>query len=60
MSTIRFQALSEAANRKPVKFEESDRKSSLFGSNVFNDKAMKQLKVPFCMEQKLTEKLQIT
>ena len=42
MSTIRFQALSEAANRKPVKFEESDRKSSLFGSNVFNDKAMKQ------------------
>ena len=42
MSTLRFQALKEASARKPVKFEESDRKSSLFGSNVFNDKAMKQ------------------
>lgn len=42
MSTLRFQALKEASTRKPVKFEESDRKSTLFGSNVFNDKAMKQ------------------
>ena len=42
MSTLRFQALKEASTRKPVKFEESDRKSNLFGSNVFNDKAMKQ------------------
>jgi glutamine synthetase len=42
MSTIRFQALKEASNRLPVKFEETDRKSNLFGSNVFNDKAMKQ------------------
>ena len=42
MSTLRFQALREASTRKPVKFEESDRKSNLFGSNVFNDKAMKQ------------------
>ena len=42
MSTFRFQALKEASNRKPVKFEESDRKSNIFGSNVFNDKAMKQ------------------
>lgn len=42
MSTIRFQALREASTRKPVKFEESGRKSVLFGSNVFNDKAMKQ------------------
>ncbi len=42
MSTLRFQALREASTRKPVKFEESDRKSTLFGSNVFNDKAMKQ------------------
>ncbi|WP_338409837.1 glutamine synthetase III [uncultured Flavobacterium sp.] len=41
MSTIRFQALKEASNRKPVHFEESDRKSILFGSNVFNNKAMK-------------------
>jgi glutamine synthetase len=42
MSTIRFQALREASTRKPVKFEEAGKKSVLFGSNVFNDKAMKQ------------------
>jgi glutamine synthetase len=42
MSTIRFQALKEASTRKPVKFEEAGKKSVLFGSNVFNDKAMKQ------------------
>ena len=42
MSTIRFQALKEASGRKPVKFEEADRKSNIFGANVFNDKAMKQ------------------
>ena len=42
MSTLRFQALREASTRKPVQFEESDRKSTLFGSNVFNDKSMKQ------------------
>ncbi|HEU0136447.1 MAG TPA: glutamine synthetase III [Flavobacterium sp.] len=42
MSTLRFQALKVAAARKPVKFEEADRKSHIFGSNVFNDAAMKQ------------------
>lgn len=42
MSTFRLQALKEATTRKPVKFEESDRKSNIFGSNVFNDKAMRQ------------------
>ena len=42
MSTFRFQALKEASNRQPVKFEEVGRKSDIFGSNVFNDKAMKQ------------------
>ncbi|GAB3715493.1 glutamine synthetase III family protein [Flavobacterium koreense] len=42
MSTLRFQALKDASARKPVKFEEAGRKSALFGSNVFNDKAMKQ------------------
>ena len=42
MSTLRFQALKDASGRKPVRFEESGRKSDLFGSNVFNDKAMKQ------------------
>jgi glutamine synthetase len=42
MSTLRFQALKDASARKPVKFEEAGKKSALFGSNVFNDKAMKQ------------------
>ncbi|WP_396158206.1 glutamine synthetase III [Flavobacterium sp.] len=42
MSTLRFQALKEASGRKPVKFEEAGKKSAIFGSNVFNDKAMKQ------------------
>ncbi len=42
MSTIRFQALREASTRKPVQFEENGRKSAIFGSNVFNEKAMKQ------------------
>jgi glutamine synthetase len=42
MSTFRFQALKEAANRKPVQFEETGKKSAIFGANVFNDKAMKQ------------------
>ena len=42
MATLRFQALKESSNRTPVKFEEAGRKSAIFGSNVFNDKAMKQ------------------
>jgi len=42
MATLRFQALKEASTRIPVKFEETDRKSTIFGSNVFNDKAMRQ------------------
>jgi len=42
MSSIRFQALREASNRKLIDFQESGRKSELFGSNVFNAKAMKQ------------------
>ncbi|OYQ32238.1 glutamine synthetase type III [Flavobacterium cyanobacteriorum] len=46
MSTFRFQALKEAAGRKPVKVEELDRKSVIFGSNVFNDKAMRQYLTP--------------
>ena len=42
MATLRFQALKEASTRIPVKFEETDKKSTIFGSNVFNDKAMRQ------------------
>ncbi|MCO6146619.1 glutamine synthetase III [Flavobacterium sp. NRK1] len=46
MSTFRFQALQQTANRRPVKVEELDRKSIIFGSNVFNDKAMRQFLTP--------------
>lgn len=42
MATLRFQALKDASRRKPILFEEADKKSILFGSNVFNEKAMKQ------------------
>ncbi len=46
MSTFRSHALQQTANRKPVKVEELDRKSIIFGSNVFNDKAMRQFLTP--------------
>jgi glutamine synthetase len=42
MATLRFQALKEASGRKPVKFEEADRKSNIFATNVFNEDTMKQ------------------
>ena len=42
MATLRFQALDKATSRKPVSFEETARKSEIFGSNVFGDKAMRQ------------------
>ncbi len=46
MSTIRFQALQTTSGRKPVKVEELDKKSAIFGSNVFNDKAMRLFLTP--------------
>ncbi|VXC16576.1 Glutamine synthetase [Flavobacterium sp. 9AF] len=46
MSTFRFQALKETANRKPVVVEKLEKKSKIFGSNVFNDKAMRQFLTP--------------
>ncbi|MGV3461034.1 MAG: glutamine synthetase III [Flavobacterium sp.] len=46
MSTFRFQALREASGRKAAHVEELDRKSLIFGSNVFNDKAMRQFLTP--------------
>ncbi|RYZ80163.1 MAG: glutamine synthetase type III, partial [Proteobacteria bacterium] len=46
MSTFRFQSLKETANRKVVEVKELDRKSIIFGSNVFNDKAMRQFLTP--------------
>lgn len=46
MSTFRFQALRKATDRTPVQVEELDRKSVIFGSNVFGDKAMRQFLTP--------------
>ncbi|MBZ9630776.1 glutamine synthetase III [Salegentibacter sp. LM13S] len=42
MSTLRFAALKETMNRKPVKIKEPARRSELFGTNVFNEASMKQ------------------
>ncbi|WP_046745995.1 glutamine synthetase III family protein [Kordia zhangzhouensis] len=42
MSTIRFNALKETLNRKPVKVEETKRRSEIFGDHVFNEHAMLQ------------------
>jgi glutamine synthetase len=42
MSIFRFEALKQAANRKPVEVTELDKKSKIFASNVFNNKAMRQ------------------
>ncbi len=42
MAKLRFQALQAALDRKPVVIEETDKRSVLFGKNVFNDAAMKQ------------------
>ncbi|RMZ50396.1 glutamine synthetase type III [Flavobacteriaceae bacterium PRS1] len=42
MSTLRFHALKETLNRKPVKIEETEQRSSLFGANVFNEATMRQ------------------
>lgn len=42
MSTIRFAALQETLNRTTVKVVESEKRSVLFGKNVFNKHAMQQ------------------
>ena len=42
MSTLRFKAIEETFNRKSVNIEEPGRRSSVFGSNVFNESVMKQ------------------
>ena len=39
MATLRFYAIKESLNRKPINVEETDRRSSIFGLNVFNDRA---------------------
>ncbi len=42
MSTLRFQALKETLHRKPVIVTEAERRSVLFGNNVFNQTTMLQ------------------
>ena len=42
MSTLRFHALKKALNRKPIKIKETEKRSSLFGANVFNEATMRQ------------------
>ncbi|MCO4822553.1 MAG: glutamine synthetase III [Flavobacteriaceae bacterium] len=42
MSTLRFHAIKESLNRKPLKIEEKERRSAIFGANVFNESTMRQ------------------
>lgn len=42
MAILRFQALKESLNRKPVPVEEPARRSEIFAQNVFGEKAMRQ------------------
>ena len=42
MSTLRFNAIKESLKREPLKIEEPKRRSEVFGSNVFNETAMRQ------------------
>lgn len=47
MATLRFKALEETFNRKPVNVEpESDKISDYFGKHVFHAKAMKEFMTP--------------
>jgi glutamine synthetase len=42
MSIIRFNALQETLRRKPIPVNQSEKRSTLFGQNVFNKYAMQQ------------------
>ncbi|MDC8006191.1 glutamine synthetase III [Aureisphaera galaxeae] len=42
MSTLRFQAIKESLNRPLVEVNEAERRSAIFGDNVFNEAAMRQ------------------
>src|SRR5690554_632164 len=42
MSTLRFHAIKKALNKKPIVIEENERRSALFGRNVFNEDKMRQ------------------
>jgi glutamine synthetase len=42
MSTLRFHAIKETFSRKPIGVDEPERRSTIFGKNVFNETAMRQ------------------
>ncbi|OSY88551.1 glutamine synthetase [Tenacibaculum holothuriorum] len=42
MSVLRFKAIQETMNRKPIIIEEKVKRSELFAANVFNETAMRQ------------------
>lgn len=42
MSTLRFHAILESQKRKPLHIEEKERRSKIFGANVFNEGTMRQ------------------
>ncbi|MCT8338524.1 glutamine synthetase III [Flavobacteriaceae bacterium TK19130] len=42
MATLRFKAIAETFNRKPQLVTEAERRSAVFGSNTFNQGAMRQ------------------
>ena len=42
MSTLRFYAIKKTLDRKPVHIEEKQRRSEIFGANVFNEATMRQ------------------
>ena len=42
MSTLRFHALKKTLGRKPLKVKETERRSAIFGSHVFNEATMRQ------------------
>ncbi|MFT5238881.1 MAG: glutamine synthetase [Flavobacteriaceae bacterium] len=42
MSKLRFHAIKESLNHKPIKVDEPARRSEIFGENVFNQQSMRQ------------------
>jgi len=42
MPTFRFHAIKETLNRKPLKIKENEKRSTIFGANVFNQATMRQ------------------
>ena len=42
MSKLRFHAIKESLNHKPIKVNEPARRSEIFGENVFNQQSMRQ------------------